>query len=122
MCDLWHAAPSQVVEPKRQKLAESEATLGEVMKALRLKQAELQEVMDKLAALDADLTVRAGGAQCRGKIIAEGSAWAEMRVQSLDQQESTSNVHQGEGPKVWGRKKTRGVRALPSKASGAGGC
>jgi dynein heavy chain len=51
----------QVVEPKRQKLKEAEETLEVVMKQLRAKQAELKEVLDKLAALDADLQVRGGG-------------------------------------------------------------
>lgn len=45
----------QVVHPKRQKLAEAEATLSVVLGALRKKQGELQEVLNKLAALDADL-------------------------------------------------------------------
>ncbi len=44
-----------MVEPKRQKLAEAEATLSVVMGALREKQAALKQVLDKLAALDADL-------------------------------------------------------------------
>ena len=46
---------AKVVEPKRKKLAESEAELAVVMTALAEKQAELKVVMDKLAALDADL-------------------------------------------------------------------
>lgn len=46
------------MEPKRQKLKEAEAALEVVMGALRTKQAELKEVMDKLAALDRDLQVR----------------------------------------------------------------
>ncbi len=49
------------VEPKRQKLREAEAQLGVVMSALRAKQAELKQVMDKLASLDADLQVGAVG-------------------------------------------------------------
>jgi hypothetical protein len=49
-----------VVEPKRQKLKEAEETLEVVMRQLRTKQAELKEVLDKLAALDADLQVRQG--------------------------------------------------------------
>lgn len=48
---------AKVVEPKRAKLKESEGELEVVMSALRSKQAELKEVMDKLAALDADLQV-----------------------------------------------------------------
>lgn len=48
------------VEPKRQKLREAEAQLGVVMSALRAKQAELKQVMDKLASLDADLQVGCG--------------------------------------------------------------
>lgn len=47
-----------MVEPKRKKLKESEEQLAIVMGALQKKQAELKEVMDKLAELDADLTVR----------------------------------------------------------------
>jgi hypothetical protein len=50
----------QVVEPKKKKLAESEAELEIVMTALRGKQAELKAVMDKLAQLDADLQVGVG--------------------------------------------------------------
>jgi dynein heavy chain len=46
----------KVVEPKKKKLGESEAELAVVMGALRTKQAALKEVLDKLAALDADLT------------------------------------------------------------------
>ena len=46
----------KVVEPKKQKLGESEADcLAVVMAALHTKQAALQEVLDKLAALGADL-------------------------------------------------------------------
>jgi len=52
---------AQVVEPKRQKLKEAEAEMEVVMSALRTKQAELKEVMDKLAELDADLQVCACG-------------------------------------------------------------
>jgi len=48
---------SQVVGPKRQKLKEAEEQMEVVMSALRTKQAELKEVMDKLAELDADLQV-----------------------------------------------------------------
>lgn len=57
-CDAPNAP--QVVEPKRQKLAEAEAEMEIVMAALRTKQAQLKEVMDKLAELDADLTVGRG--------------------------------------------------------------
>jgi dynein heavy chain, axonemal len=46
----------KVVEPKKQKLNESEAELAVVMGALHVKQAALKEVLDKLAALSADLT------------------------------------------------------------------
>lgn len=50
-------ARAQVVEPKRIKLKEAEGQLEVVMTALRTKQAELKQVMDKLAQLDADLQV-----------------------------------------------------------------
>jgi dynein heavy chain, axonemal len=45
----------KVVEPKRKRLAEAEAELAVVMGALGEKQAALKEVLDKLAALDADV-------------------------------------------------------------------
>ncbi|KAK9812825.1 hypothetical protein WJX72_004356 [[Myrmecia] bisecta] len=45
----------KIVEPKKKKLAESEAELEVVMTALRAKQEALQAVLQKLAALDADL-------------------------------------------------------------------
>lgn len=54
------SAYPQVVEPKKKKLGEAEAELEVVMTALRGKQAELKEVMDKLASLDADLRVSLG--------------------------------------------------------------
>jgi len=46
---------AKVVAPKRARLAEAEGELAIVMTALRKKQAELKAVLDKLAALDADL-------------------------------------------------------------------
>ncbi len=52
---------AKVVGPKKQKLGEAEVELEVVMSALRTKQAELKAVMDKLAALDADLQVKGGG-------------------------------------------------------------
>jgi dynein heavy chain, axonemal len=48
----------KVVEPKKKKLGESEAELAVVMGALHEKQAALKEVLDKLAALDADLAAK----------------------------------------------------------------
>ncbi len=52
---------AKVVEPKKKKLGEAEAELAVVMTALRGKQAELKEVMDKLSSLDADLQVELVG-------------------------------------------------------------
>lgn len=46
---------AKVVEPKRKRLGESEGELAVVMGALAEKQAALKEVLDKLAALDADV-------------------------------------------------------------------
>ena len=48
----------KVVEPKKKKLLESESELAVVMGALQVKQAALKEVLDKLAALDADLKAK----------------------------------------------------------------
>ncbi|GFH10422.1 uncharacterized protein HaLaN_05732 [Haematococcus lacustris] len=66
----------KVVEPKRQKLAEAESALEVVMRTLRGKQAELKEVLDKLAALDADLQARGPkGNQLHGQ-AGRASCWA----------------------------------------------
>lgn len=46
-----------MVGPKKAKLAEAEAAYEEVMVGLRGKQAELQELRDKLAAMEAELKV-----------------------------------------------------------------
>ncbi|KAL6751111.1 dynein heavy chain 5 [Haematococcus lacustris] len=46
---------AKVVAPKRAALAEAEAVYGEVMTALKAKQADLKEVMDRLGALEGRL-------------------------------------------------------------------
>ena len=46
---------AKVVAPKKKALGEAEAEYNEVMAGLKIKQAELQDLQDKLAALEADL-------------------------------------------------------------------
>ena len=43
---------AKLVGPKKEKLAEAEAEYAVVMKALKIKQAELKEILDKLQALN----------------------------------------------------------------------
>ena len=49
---------NKVVIPKKQKLAEAEKELGEQMALLKLKQAELKEVVDKLTAMENDFAAK----------------------------------------------------------------
>lgn len=51
---------AKVVAPKQAKLKEAEAQYEEVMIGLRALQADLQVLMDKLAAMEADLVNNTG--------------------------------------------------------------
>lgn len=65
MCKWVHAMDkyenvAKVVAPKQEKLKEAEAQYDEVMIGLRKLQADLQVLMDKLAAMEADLVSNTG--------------------------------------------------------------
>lgn len=66
MCKWVHAMDkyenvAKVVAPKQAKLKEAEGQYEEVMIGLRKLQADLQVLMDKLAAMEADLFSNTGG-------------------------------------------------------------
>lgn len=75
MCKWVHAmnkyeAVAKVVAPKQAKLAEAEAQYEEVMVGLRTLQADLQVLMDKLAAMEADLAHNTGlPASCNSTLL-----------------------------------------------------
>lgn len=65
MCKWVHAMDkyenvAKVVAPKQAKLKEAEGQYEEVMVGLRKLQADLQTLMDKLAAMEADLVSNTG--------------------------------------------------------------
>lgn len=65
MCKWVHAMDkyekvAKVVAPKQAALKEAEASYEEVMVGLRALQAELQALLDKLAAMEADLASNTG--------------------------------------------------------------
>lgn len=69
MCKWVHAMDkyekvAKVVAPKQAALKEAEASYEEVMVGLRALQAELQDLLDKLAAMEADLASNTGVSPC----------------------------------------------------------